>query len=356
VPVATPEQYAAMLDAAASGGYAYPSVNVTSSTTVNAALRGLAEAGSDGILQMTPAGAAFASGAAVQDPVLGAVALAEWAHRAAERAPVLVALHTDHCPPDRLDAFVRPLLAESARRRAAGRPPLFGSHMFDGSTLPLAANLALAEPLLADCAALDVLLEIEVGVVGGEEDGVRATAPRSALYTSADDLLAVARTLGTGERGRYLVAATFGNVHGVYRPGHVRLRPSILRDGQDALAHAYGAGTRFDYVFHGGSGTARRDLRAAIEAGVVKVNVDTDAQYAYTRAVADHVFRHYDGVLRIDGDPGDKRAYDPRAWGAAGEAAMAARVHRACDELGASGRSLAAAARPGQAATASSVD
>jgi fructose-bisphosphate aldolase, class II len=337
----SPEQYAAMLDGAAAGGYAFPAINVTSSQTLNAAIRGFAEAGSDGIVQATVGGARYLSGTA-DDGLTGALALAALGHGLAARAPVAIALHTDHCPPEHVDGFLRPLLAASRERRLRGERPLFHSHMFDGSTLALDENLRLSAELLEQCRALDVVLEIECGVVGGEEDGIGGDDVASErLYTTPEDLLAVAGALGTGERGRYLLAATFGNVHGLYAPGHVQLRPEILADGQDALAKAH-PGARFLYVFHGSSGSSPQDLRAAVANGVVKVNLDSEAQYAFTRAAAGHMFSHYDGVLAVDGGVGDKRAYDPRAWGGAAEAGMAARVAQACEELGSVGRSITA--------------
>jgi len=338
--IATAEQYAAMLDAASAGGYALAAVNVTSSETLNGAMRGFAEAGADGILQVSTGGAEFASGGAVRDMALGARALAEYAHVLGERYPVAIALHTDHAPPDKLDAFVRPLIAESRRRVNAGEEPLFQSHMFDGSTLPHEENLAISARLLDELAQLGVVLEVESGIVGGEEDGVAGPeSGREELYTTTDELMRVADVLGTGERRRYLLAATFGNVHGVYAPGAVKLRPDVLREGQEALA-ATRPGARFQYVFHGSSGSAPEDVRAAIANGVVKVNLDTDAQYAFTRAVADHVFANYDGVLRIDGNVGRKAAYDPRSWGRKAEAALAARVAEATQLFGSSSRSV----------------
>ena len=332
--VPTPEQYAEMLDAALARGYAYAAVNVTSSQTLNAALHGFAQAQADGIVQATVGGAKYLAGGG--DPAAGARALACLGRELAERHDARVALHTDHCPPEHVDAFLRPLLAASRERVARGEPPLFNSHMFDGSTLPLEANLRIARELLDECAELGIVLEIECGVVGGEEDGIGGDVEHERLYTTTEDLLRVADELGTGERGRYLLAATFGNVHGVYAPGHVKLRPEILRAGQEAL----GDRPRFAYVFHGSSGTAPEQLAEAISYGVVKVNVDTDLQYAFTRAVADHVLTHYDGVLRVDGGVGDKRAYDPRAWGSKGEDSMAARVVQACRELGSASRGL----------------
>jgi fructose-bisphosphate aldolase class II len=253
-----------------------------------------------------------------------------------------VALHTDHCPPEHVDEFLRPLLAASGERVARREQALFHSHMFDGSTLPLEDNLRLSGELLERCRQLDVVLEIECGVVGGEEDGMGAgDLSGDRLYTTPEDLLRVAQVLGTGERGRYLLAATFGNVHGLYAPGRVRLRPEILGAGQDALARAH-PGARFQYVFHGSSGSSGDDLRAAVAHGVVKVNLDSEAQYAFTRAAAGHMFSHYDGVLAVDGGVGDKRAYDPRAWGAEAEAGMASRVAQACEVLGSAGRSIVA--------------
>jgi fructose-bisphosphate aldolase class II len=339
MPVATPEQFAAMLDAASEGGYAFPAVNVSSTETLNAALSGFADAGSDGIVQISTGGGEFLSGTAVKDLALGAKALAAFARVVADRYGVLIGLHTDHCPPDKLDRYLRPLLAESVERRARGEEPLFLSHMFDGSSLPLEENLRIASALLAQCADADVILEVECGVVGGEEDGVTGGGGEK-LYTTTADLLRVAEVLGTGERGRYLLAATFGNVHGVYAPGSVKLRPAILGKGQEALAGRH-PGSRFQYVFHGGSGSEPEKIREAVAHGVVKMNVDTDTQYAYTRPIAGHMLEHYDGVLKVDGGFGDKKAYDPRAWGRKGEEGMAARVAQACRDLGSAGRTLA---------------
>ena len=339
--VPTTGEYAAMLDRAAEDGYAYPAVNVTSSQTLNAAIRGFAEAGSDGIVEVTPGAGQYLAGRS-GDAARGARALAAFAHEVAAAYPVTIALHTDHCPPEQVDPFLRSLISESRARRERGERPLFNSHMFDGSALPLDHNLRLSSGLLDQCDAAGVVLEIECGVVGGEEDAISAAGvPAERLYTTTDDLLRVAELLGTGERGRYLLAATFGNVHGVYAPGHVKLRPEILRDGQEALVAAR-PGARFQYVFHGSSGSSDDDIRAAISYGVVKINIDSDAQYALTRAIADHMLVNYSGVLKIDGGIGDKKAYDPRAWGKRAEAAMASRVTDACELFGSAGRSLTA--------------
>jgi fructose-bisphosphate aldolase, class II len=337
--IPTTEQYAAMLDDAAARGYAYPAVNVTSSQTLNAAIRGFAEAGSDGIIEVTTGAGQYLAGAS-GDAARGAHALAAFAHEVADAYPVTIALHTDHCPPEQVDSFLRPLLVESRARRQRGERPLFNSQMFDGSTLPLEDNLRVASGLLDDCAAAGVVLELECGVVGGEEDAVSAAGvPAERLYTTTEDLLRVAEVLGTGERGRYLLAATFGNVHGVYAPAQVQLRPEILGRGQEAISAEH-PGARFQYVFHGSSGSSDDDIRAAVSYGVVKINIDSDAQYALTRGIVDHVLVNYAGVLKVDGGIGDKKAYDPRAWGKRAETAMAARVTEACELFGSARRSL----------------
>jgi fructose-bisphosphate aldolase, class II len=338
MPIATPEVYAQMLDHAKEHGFAYPAINVTSSQTLNAALRGFADADSDGIIQVSTGGAEYLSGA-VKDMVTGAVALAHFARSVAVKYPVNIALHTDHCPKDKLDSYMRPLVALSKERVARGEEPLFQSHMWDGSAVPLAENLVIASELLNECAQAHVIMEMEIGVVGGEEDGVVGEINEK-LYSTVDDALAVAEALGLGERGHYILAATFGNVHGVYKPGHVTLRPSVLNDIQEAVGAKYGKDKPFDLVFHGGSGSALAEIREAISYGTVKMNVDTDAQYAFTRPIAGHMFSHYDGVLKIDGEVGDKKAYDPRSYGKAAEAAMAARVVEACEDLMSAGKRL----------------
>ncbi|HEX6603230.1 MAG TPA: class II fructose-bisphosphate aldolase [Solirubrobacterales bacterium] len=342
MPIATPEVYASMLDAAKEKAFAFPAINVSSSQTLNAALKGFADAGSDGIIQISTGGAEYLSGPSVKNMVTGSVAFASYAAEVAKNYPVNIALHTDHCPKDKLDGFVRPLVEISAERVARGENPLFQSHMWDGSAVPLEENLQIAEELLSRCAAAKIILEIEVGVVGGEEDGV-VGAIDDKLYTTPGDALATVAALGTGDKGRYMTALTFGNVHGVYKPGNVKLRPEILRDAQAAVAKelSLDEGARpFDLVFHGGSGSTAEEISAAVDYGVVKMNVDTDTQYAFTRPVADHMFSNYDGVLKVDGEVGNKKVYDPRSWGKAAEAGMAERIVEACENLRSSGKSL----------------
>jgi fructose-bisphosphate aldolase class II len=336
MPVATPEVYAEMLDKAKRESFAYPAINVSSSQTLNAALQGFAEAESDGIIQVSTGGAEYFSGPTVKNMVTGSVAFALFAEEVAKNYPVNVALHTDHCPKDKLDGFVRPLIDLSADRVRSGGQPYFQSHMWDGSAVPLEENLQIAQELLAACAAANIILEVEIGVVGGEEDGVEGGGGEQ-LYSTPEDAIATAAALGIGEKGRYLTALTFGNVHGVYKPGNVTLRPEILDQAQKVVGEKYGVERPFDLVFHGGSGSLPEEISAAVDYGVVKMNVDTDTQYAFTRPVVGHMFTNYEGVLKVDGDVGNKKAYDPRAWGKAAEAGMAARVAEACANLRSAG-------------------
>lgn len=341
MPLATPDQYRAMIDTARARGFAYPAVNVSSSETLNAALRGFAEARSDGIVQITTGAAEYLSGPA-RDMATGARAFAELAHVLSARAPILIALHTDHCTPEHIDDFLRPLLRESRRRRERGKQPLFNSHMFDGSQLPLDENLRVAAELLGEAVELETLLELEIGTVGGEEDGIdHEHVARERLYTSRADALRVAQTLGMGERGRYLLAATFGNVHGHYAPGNVKLRPELLAELQEAVAGRAGDGSGFDFVFHGGSGSSIDEIRAAVANGVVKMNLDTDMQYAFTHAIERHLDDRPTRRDRVAGTAVHKRIYDPRSWGRKAEQAMAARVLEASKALGSAGRTLA---------------
>jgi fructose-bisphosphate aldolase, class II len=339
MPIATPEVYTAMLDAAKKGSFAYPAINVSSSQTLNAALQGFTEAGSDGIIQVSTGGAEYASGPTIKNMVAGLLALAAYAHEVAKNYPINIALHTDHCPKDKLEGFVRPMLAISTERVKAGGLPIFQSHMWDGSAVPLEENLSIAAELLELTSAANVILEIEVGVVGGEEDGVAAEINEK-LYTTPEDGLRTVEVLGTGEKGRYITALTFGNVHGVYKPGAVKLRPEVLKDIQEEVGNKIGKERPFDLVFHGGSGSSLEEIRAAVDYGVIKMNIDTDTQYAFTRPTAGHMFANYDGVLKVDGEVGSKKAYDPRAWGKLAEAGMAKRVVEACEDLRSAGTSL----------------
>ncbi|WP_028709258.1 class II fructose-bisphosphate aldolase [Propionicicella superfundia] len=339
MPIATPEKYAEMLDLAKEKSFAYPAINITSSQTVTAAIQGFAEAGSDGIIQVSTGGAEYASGSTIKDMVTGAVALAQYANEVAKKYPVNVVLHTDHCPKPKLESYVRPLIAISLDRVARGENPLFQSHMWDGSAVPVDENLSIAAELLELTNKARQILEIEVGVVGGEEDGV-SNEINEKLYTTVEDGFKTVEALGLGEKGRYITALTFGNVHGVYKPGAVKLRPAVLKEIQDAVGAKYGKAKPFDLVFHGGSGSSPQEISDAVDFGVIKMNVDTDTQYAFTRPVVEHMFRNYDGVLKVDGEVGNKKLYDPRAWGKAAEAGMAQRVVEACQNLRSAGHSI----------------
>ena len=339
MPIATPDQYADMLDRAKAEGFAYPAFNVSSSSTINAVLQGLTEAGSDGIIQVSTGGADFFAGQSVKARASGALAFAALATEVAKNYPVTVALHTDHCPQDALDGFVMPLIAASEDAVKKGGEPIFQSHMWDGSAVPLAENLSIAQDLLPKMKNINSILEVEIGVVGGEEDGVSHDINDS-LYTTLEDAIATIEALGMGENGRYMAALTFGNVHGFYKPGNVKLRPELLAEIQEGLAQKYGTAPKpMALVFHGGSGSSEAEIAEAVRNGVIKMNIDTDTQYAYTRGVAGHMFANYDAVLRIDGEVGNKKLYDPRAWGKVAESSMAARVVEAANQLGSTGHS-----------------
>lgn len=383
MPIATPAQYAAMLDAAQEGGYGYPAVNVTSLVTLNAGLKGFAEKRSDGIIQLSLGGSKFASGLGVGDNVLGAIVIAEAAHRLADRYDVLIALHTDHCQPGyrdsflrqwlaeeaqkhgceldeegrfpahlieahpqrygwiadlkpdaNVDTFLKPLIAETARRRAAGQGNLFQSHMLDASNLPLELNMRLSREILAECAANEIVLEVEAGVVGGEEEGAGTTSDKEKRYTSPDDMQYVYEQLH--DVGRFLFAATFGNVHGHYKPEDVHLRPEILKQGQQRVVSQYGPEAELDLVFHGGSGSPVDVIRETLDYGVVKMNIDTDTQYAFTRPIVEHVLSNAEAIV----DRANKKLYDPRSYLKKAEASMSERLAEACDHLRSSGRTL----------------
>jgi len=341
MPIATPEQYRQMLDTAQKGNYAYPAINVSSMVTANAALKGFADAKSDGFIQVSTGGGKFASGLAVGDMVLGAISIAEHIHRMADKYDVLIALHTDHCPPDAVDTFMVPLIEESERRVAEGKLPLFNSHMLDASGLPLKDNLDLSVPLYERMAKLGMMIEIEAGVVGGEEDGAAGghDTPSEKLYTTPEDMVEVNRRMSPID-GTYMFAATFGNVHGAYKPGAVKLRPELLKEGQDAIRAEFGDDANFHLVFHGGSGSEKHQIKETLGYGVIKMNVDTDTQYAFTRPVVTHICTNIEGVLKIDGEVGTKKTYDPRSYLKKAEENMAARVVEACNDLESTGKSM----------------
>jgi len=340
MPIATPEQYAKMLDAAQEGSYAYPAVNCSSIVTLNAALKAFADSKSDGIIEFSTGAGQFASGLNNKDASYGTIVLAEAAHRLAEQYDVIIGLHTDHCQPEKAESFLDPLIKATAERRKKGLNNLFQSHMLDASGLPLDENLAISKKYLKMCAEQNIILEIEAGVVGGEEDGAAGSddTPHEKLYTTPEDMMTVYEELKG--IGRYLFAATFGNVHGHYKPGAVKLKPEILEQGQKAVMKKYGKEAEFDLVFHGGSGSSQEEIRATLDFGVVKMNIDTDTQYAFTQPIADHMFKNYDEVLKIDGEVGNKKVYDPRSYLKKAEEGMAKRICRAIEGLRCGGQSI----------------
>ena len=343
MPVADYATYCKMLDNAFENKFAYPAINVSSMVTANAALKAFADLKSDGIIQVSTGGGKFASGLVNGDMVMGAISIAEHIHRVAAKLDVNVAIHTDHCQPGNVDDFLIPLIEESERRVAEGKLPLYQSHMLDASILPVKENMDLAVPLLERMTKIGQILEVEAGVVGGEEDGAAGSedTPEEHLYTTPEDMVYVYERLSQVEGGRYMFAATFGNVHGSYKPGAVKLRPEILKQGQDAIKERFGKDAYFWLVFHGGSGSEKHEIHETLDYGVVKMNVDTDCQYAFTRPIAGHMFQNYDGVLKVDGEVGVKKSYDPRAYLKKGEEAMAERVKEACEDLRCVGKTLA---------------
>jgi len=345
MPVASYETYKQMLENAFENQFAYPAINVSSMVTANAALKAFQDLKCDGMIQVSTGGGKFASGLVAQDMVLGAISIAEHIHRVAEKLDVNIMLHTDHCPPDAVDTFMIPLIEESERRVAEGKLPLFNSHMLDASGLPLEENLALSVPIYERMAKIGQVIEIEAGVVGGEEDGAAGSedTPDADLYTTPEDMVRVYEAMSKVD-GTYMFAATFGNVHGAYKPGAVKLRPGLLKEGQDAIKAKFGDDAKFYLVFHGGSGSEKHEIEETLSYGVIKMNVDTDCQYAFTRPVAEHMFQNYDGVLKVDGEVGNKKTYDPRSYLKKAEEAMANRVKEACEDLHAVGKTLAAAA------------
>ena len=343
MPVVDFKKYCEMLDNAKKNKFAYPAINVTSEATANACLAAFAETKSDGIIQVSTGGGEFASGQHLKDAVIGAISIANHVHLVAEKYDINVALHTDHCQAGKVDSFLKPLIEESRKRVASGLKPLFNSHMFDGSALPLEENMDIAVDLLKECKELGIILEVEAGVVGGEEDGVdNENAPAEKLYTTPEDMIYVHERLSAVEDARFMFAATFGNVHGVYKPGNVKLRPTILKEGQDAVTAKHGDSASFDLVFHGGSGSTHEEIRETLDYGVIKMNVDTDTQFAFSRPIVDHMFKNYDGVLKVDGEVGNKKMYDPRGYLKKGETGMKERVIEAVKDLRGEGTSLSA--------------
>lgn len=350
--VVTGDDYHALIDACKDGGYALPAVNVINTHTINAALEAAAKAKSDVIIQMSNSGAQFVAGKGLKDAmqarILGAVAAAQHVHLLAEHYGVCAILHTDHAN-RKLVPWVDGMIDHGERWFEKHGRPLFSSHMLDLSEDPLESNLEESARVLKRLAPLQMSLEIELGMTGGEEDGVGTDidpdGDDSHLYTNPDDVLKAYDTLTP--LGQFSVAASFGNVHGVYKPGNVVLRPEILKASQALIEKTHETKKNpLDLVFHGGSGSAREKIAEAIGYGVFKMNIDTDTQFAFATAVGAYVNETPKAFLhQLDPDDGKpyKKVYDPRQWLRQAELSFVARMEQAFEDLGATGKSIASA-------------
>ena len=342
--------YRTLLDACRDGGYALPAVNVVGTNSVNAVLEAAARNGSDVIIQTSNGGARFFAGEGLPDAhrarVLGAASLARHVHLLAKEYGIAVILHTDHAD-RKLVPWLDDLISLSEDEFAATGRPLFTSHMLDLSAEPIEKNLETSAEMLKRLAPLGMGLEIELGVTGGEEDGVghdlEEGADNAHLYTQPEDVLRAWELLAP--LGTVSIAASFGNVHGVYKPGNVKLRPEILLASQQAVAAVAKTGPKpLSLVFHGGSGSEVADIEAAVSYGVFKMNIDTDVQFAFAEGVGARVFENPEAFRhQIDPTSGKplKSLYDPRKWLRAGEKSIIQRLDEAFETLGAKGRSIA---------------
>ena len=324
-------------------GFALPAVNVTSSSTINAVLESAAKVNAPVIIQFSNGGAAFIAGKGLSNEnqkaaILGSIAGAKLVHTLAEAYGVPVILHTDHCAKNLLPWIDGLLDAGEEHMKVYGKP-LFSSHMIDLSEESLEENIAISKKYLERMDKLGMTLEIELGITGGEEDGVDNTGVDSSrLYTQPSEVAYAYEEL-MKVSPRFTVAAAFGNVHGVYKPGNVNLTPIILKNSQDYVSNKFNLGHNpVDFVFHGGSGSSLQEIREAISYGVIKMNIDTDTQFAYTEGVRDYIISK-EGYLKTQiGNPeGDdipnKKYYDPRVWVRKGEATLVARLEKAFEDL-----------------------
>jgi fructose-bisphosphate aldolase, class II len=345
--VVTGADYRTLVQSCKAGGYALPAVNVVNTSTINAVMEAAARNKSDVIVQLSNGGAEFYAGKGLSNKdtarVMGAISAAQHVHLLAEHYGVCVVLHTDHAN-RKLLPWIDALIAGGETHFEQKGKPLFSSHMIDLSEEPLQDNLNTCAPILARIAKIGMSLEIELGVTGGEEDGVGSDHVDNArLYTQPEDVLTAYNLLGP--IGHFSVAASFGNVHGVYAPGNVKLRPEILKSSQDLIQKTHGLGHNpLDLVFHGGSGSEKDKIAESLKYGVFKMNIDTDTQFAFAEPVGRYVannmraFQH-----QIDPESGKpyKKEYDPRVWLRAGEEGVIARLTEAFTDLGSVGKSLA---------------
>ena len=348
--VVTGSDYRVLVDAAKSGGYALPAVNVVGTNTINSVMEAASKANSDIIIQLSNSGAAFYAGAGMADgfqaKVMGAVAAARHAHLLAEYYGICVVMHTDHANRS-LIPWVEAMLDEGEKFYEETGKPLYSSHMLDLSEEEIDFNLSECARVLERMAKIDMSLEIELGVTGGEEDGVGGefdeSADNSRLYTQPADVLQAYELLNP--IGHFSVAASFGNVHGVYKPGNVKLRPEILKNSQDLVQSTHGTGPNpLHLVFHGGSGSEKSKIHEAVGYGVFKMNIDTDTQFAFSEKIGEFVEANPKAFkYQIDPEDGTpyKKLYDPRKYLRLGEQGIVERLQEACEDLGSKGKSIA---------------
>ena len=348
--VVTGEDYKAMVAAAKAGGYALPAVNVTGTNTANAVMEAAAKAGSDVIIQLSNGGGQFYAGQGMEDAfkakVLGSVSAAQHVHLLAEHYGICAAMHTDHAN-KKLIPWVEALLDEGEKFYEANGKPLFSSHMLDLSEETIDFNLSECARLLERMSRMGMSIEIELGVTGGEEDGVGSDieegADNSKLYTQPEDVLQAYDKLNS--IGHFSIAASFGNVHGVYKPGNVKLRPEILKNSQALVEKTHNTGPNpLHLVFHGGSGSEKSKITEAVGYGVFKMNIDTDTQFAFAEEVGKFVEENPKAFkYQIDPDDGTpyKKLYDPRKALRKGEEGIVTRLQEAFEDLGSKGKSVA---------------
>ncbi len=341
------DDYLTLVQACKDGAYALPAVNVTGTNSANAVMEAAAKNKSDVIIQVSNGGAQFYAGKGLEDAfdakVLGAISLAQHVHMLAEHYGICVILHTDHAD-KKLIPWVEELLAQGQQFYEMTGKPLYSSHMVDLSAEPIDYNLSECARLLEIANEIEMSIEIELGVTGGEEDGVGSDdIDNDKLYTQPEDCLKAFELLAP--LGHFSLAASFGNVHGVYKPGNVKLRPEILKNSQALLEKKHKLDKNpYDLVFHGGSGSEKSAIEEALSYGVFKMNIDTDTQFAFAEGVGAHVFDNPNAFKhQIDPDTGapTKKQYDPRVWLRKGEEAMIARLDEAFKDLKSVGKTLA---------------
>ena len=357
--VVTGKDYETLVAACKSGGYALPAVNVTGTNTINSVLEAAAKNKSDVIIQLSNGGAQFYAGQAFPDgalgKVLGAVSAAKHVHMMAEHYGVCVVLHTDHAN-KKLIPWVEALLDHGEAFFKETGKPLYSSHMLDLSEEPIDWNLDECARVLKRMAPMGMSLEIELGVTGGEEDGIGGefdeSADNSKLYTQPEDVLLAYQKLAP--IGSFSVAASFGNVHGVYKPGNVQLRPEILKNSQELVQKTHKLGANpLDLVFHGGSGSEKDKITESLGYGIFKMNIDTDTQFAFAESIGKYVEENARAfAYQIDPEDGTpyKKQYDPRTWLRVGERGVVARMDEAFADLRSAGKSLAQGAASSKAA------